>query len=165
MSVCLSDPPYTAINDLVDVFRQPSHIVSLTLSPLPDLATTTDQVVQRRKKTSKNCNRQPLSGLHEHGPSPPSTPQAKRRSKMSSREMDRLLSQLDEVSQSLERTQTHCEAIARRCKGRVKEPSDSTDGTNDDLRVEQLLKMAESLTSQIIQNHAPLPANGGTFQH
>lgn len=160
MSVCLSDPPYTAINDLVDVFRQPSHIVSLTLSPLPDLAATTDQ----RKKTSKNCNRQPLSGLDKLSPSPPSTPQAKRRPRMSGREMDRLLSQLDEVSQSLQRTQTHCEAIARRCKGRGSEPSETTDGSSDDLRVERLLKVAESLTSQIIQSHAPVAATGGEFQ-
>lgn len=161
MSVCLSDPPHTAINDLVDVFRQPSHIVSLTLSPL---ATTTDREVQRRKNTSKNCSRQPLSGLNKHSPSPPSTPQAKRRPKMSDREMDRLLSQLDEVSQSLQRTQTHCEAIARRYKGRVTEPSEGTDGSSDDLRVERLLKVAESLTSQIIQNHAPVAATGGEFQ-
>lgn len=83
---------------------------------------------------------------------------------MSDREMDRLLSQLDEVSQSLQRTQTHCEAIARRCKGRVTEPSEGTDGSSDDLRVERLLKVAESLTSQIIKNHAPVAATGGEFQ-
>ena len=171
MSVCLTDPPYTAINDLVGVFRQPSYIVSLTLSPLPDVAAAEQEIERRKSSRAALRNWQPrsaYSGLFEQRPSPLSSPQAKRRTKLSGREMDKLLFQLDEVSQSLERTQTQCEAIARRCEGKAREHSEDTDSASEDCRVERLLRVAETLTAQIIRqqqrSRSPTPAEG-TLQH
>ena len=157
MSVCLSEPPNTAINDLVDVFRQPSHVVSLTLSPLP--REVEEEEVERRKSSRAVSmdfrGWQHTSGaLREQRRGPVASPQASRRPKLSGKEMDKLLAQLDEVSQSLERTQTQCEAIARRCEGRARQLSEDTDDASDDSRVERLLRVAENLTAQIIhQQH------------
>ena len=154
MSVCLSEPPNTAINDLVDVFRQPSHVVSLTLSPLQHEVEDEGELEGRqnsRGTTRDCCGWQHMSSTQRRAPA--ASPQTSRRPKLSGKEMDKLLGQLDEVSQSLERTQTQCEAIARRCEGRARQQrssSEDTDDANDDSRVERLLRVAENLTAQII---------------
>lgn len=155
VSVSLSEPPHTAISDLADVFRQPSHIVSLTLSPLygkvEEMETINGDCAANRDH--QQSLRAP-SGLYQPPrPSPLSSPPTKRKSaKLSGKEMDKLLAALEEVSQSLERTQTQCEAIARRCEGRARElpAAEDTDYANDDARVERLLKVAENLTTRII---------------
>ena len=163
--MCLSEAPHTAVSDLSAVFRQPSHIVSLTLSPLTDeAASTSEQDSERARGTPRSRSRQPCSSG-----TPMTSPQPKRRAKLSGREMDKLLWQLDDVSQSLERTHSHCEAIARRCEGRTREQR-ATDGTNsagagEDSHVERLLCVAEKLTTQIIhrrqQSRSPTPAVEG----
>ena len=166
VSVCLSDPPHTAVNDLATVFRQPSHIVSLTLTPLP--------AEEDADKTSRAAchNTEPhraSSGLYQPPrPSPLSSPQQpKKRTKLSGKEMDKLLASLDEVGQSLARTQTQCEAIARRCEGKAREDTDTAAFSDEDSRVERLLKVAETLTTRIINQQqrlqprrSPTPTTG-----
>lgn len=168
VSVCLSDPPYTAVSDLADVFRQPSHIVSLTLSPLQGQVEEMDTRNGSRPGDAAAMmnwdHQQSLlapSGLYQPPrPSPLASPQTMRRSaKLSGKEMDKLLAALEEVSQSLERTQTQCEAIARRCEERARETSPShedTDCASEDARVERLLKVAENLTTHIINQQPQL---------
>ena len=181
VSVCLSDPPHTAVSDLADVFRQPSHIVSLTLTPLHGRA---EEMEMRNGSRAGDSGRnwdhhqQSLlaapSGLYQPPrPSPLSSPGTKRRSaKLSGKEMDKLLAALEEVSQSLERTQTQCAAIARRCEEREREQAASggedTDYASDDTRVERLLKVADNLTTHIINHQqqqsprrSPTPATTG----
>ena len=88
------------------------------------------------------------------------------RTKCSFAEMNKLLSQLSEVSLRLQRTQEECDEIARRCRrknaakngthvralekqsaGNSKTGADYTSDNN----VEKLLHIAESLTSHIIK--------------
>ena len=195
--MCLSEPPHTAICDLANIFRQPSHIVSLTLFSLPNETEEEDEhrTCSRSATTAEGrvCYNwqqgQPTSlpsGLYNPprrvSPSSPySSPQTQRRHNgkvYNSLEMDKLLTQLDEVSQSLERTQSRCEAIARRCGNKTRENSEhsaeggggeETDCTDEDSRVEHLLQVAETLTSQIIkqqmkkQNHSRSSPKPGRF--
>ena len=183
VSVSLSEPPHSAVSDLADVFRQPSHIVSLTLSPLPhesELEREADRRKNERQAAAAGracCSYSPTpaaSGLYQPArASPLSSPQARRRANKNPgegrREMDRLLVQLDEVGQSLERTQSRCEDIARRCEGiraaGEEGGCDEPDWASDDQRVERLLRVAESLTAQIIsggQRRSPAPTGPAT---
>jgi hypothetical protein len=178
VSVSLSEPPHSAVSDLGDVFRQPSHIVSLTLSPVPHEADT-DREAERRKAARAAANptggwqgggpTPAPSGLYQPRASPLSSPQPARRrppaarpQQSGRREMERLLAGLDEVSQSLERTQSRCEAIARRCESPRAREGEDTDCASEDSRVERLLRVAESLTAQIIsqqqQRRSPTPS-------
>lgn len=179
VSVSLSEPPHSTVADLADVFRQPSHIVSLTLSPLPhesELEREADRRKNDRPASStaagRNCctSHGPTptaSGLYQPPrPSPLSSPQARRRARTPGedrREMNRLLAGLDEVSQTLERTQSRCDDIARRCEsgGQARSAGEEeTDWASDDQRVERLLRVAESLTAQIMvqQRRSPTPS-------
>ena len=181
VSVALSEPPHSTVSDLRDVFRQPSHIVSLTLAPLPhesELEREADRRKNERQaaaspsgRTCGNYGPTPAaSGLYQPPrASPLSSPQAKRRAKTlgeGRREMDRLLVQLDEVSQTLERTHSRCEDIARRCdsgsrraRSAGEEGFEEADWGSDDQRVERLLRVADNLTAQIIsqQRRSPTP--------
>lgn len=176
VSVSFSEPPFSAVSDLGEVFRQPSHIVSLTLSPLPHESELERQADCRKdariaaiaasSPTSQSWSQQQPSAT----PSGLYTPPSSRLSPLSSpltrrrraktpgeerREMDKLLAGLDEVSQSLERTQSRCADIARRCPGpkpasRATGGEEELDWGGDDARVERLLRVAENLTVQII---------------
>ena len=169
VSVSLSEPPHATVADLGAVFRQPSHIVSLTFSPLRHEAQLEREADEKRREraretTDGNCYRclqEPTaasSGLYNPPrPSPLSSPRTKRRGDTSEKarcgreEMARLLAGLDKVSQTLERTQSRCEAIARRCGSARREREEADCSGDDDSRVEQLLRVAESLTAQIVK--------------
>ena len=154
MSVRLSEPPHTAISDVADIFRQPSHIVSLTLSPLPDATLDGEEERSPRRALRDRQRRECVEQQQQLAyPQPPAS-QTRRRAKCSGKEMERLLSQLHDVSQCLERTQHECEEIARRCgerreEGRKRE-REQPDYAAEDSRVERLLQVAEGLTAQII---------------
>ena len=174
VSVSLSEPPHTSVADLGDVFRQPSHIVSLTLSALPG-----EPEEREKSEAVRSCCGWPQeptavpSGLYQPPrPSPFSSPQARRRTTpgttqggcQGKKEMERLLAGLDEVSQTLERTQSRCEAIARRCEAvqrEREEPDCRLEEEEEDSRVERLLRVAESLTARLIshqqQRRSPTP--------
>lgn len=162
MSVRLSEPPHTAISDVADIFRQPSHIVSLTLSPLPDASLDGEEERSPRRVLRDRQRRECVEQQQPHPQLPAS--QARRKVKCSGKEMEKLLSQLNDVSQCLERTQHECEEIARRCgerreEGRKRE-REGPDYAAEDSRVERLLQVAEGLTAQIIlrqQQKSPSP--------
>ena len=160
VSVRLSEPPHTAISDVADIFRQPCHIVSLTLSPLPDATLDGEEERSPRRALRDRQRRECVEQQQQQLPAS----QGRRKAKCSGKEMERLLSQLNDVSQCLERTQHECEEIARRCgerreEGRKRE-RDEPDYAAEDSRVEHLLQVAEGLTAQIIlrrQQKSPSP--------
>lgn len=164
MSVRLSEPPHTAISDVADIFRQPCHIVSLTLSPLPDATLDGEEERSPRRALRDRQRRECVEQQQQQQQPQLPAPQGRRKAKCSGKEMERLLSQLNDVSQCLERTQHECEEIARRCGERREEGGkrerEEPDYAAEDSRVEHLLQVAEGLTAQIIlrqQQKSPSP--------
>ena len=172
------------------MLQEPSHIVNLIVSvvasPTDDPATKeiSSKLVDEQDTCDPYCKyrrlfpaRRSCSSAREGGLV---------RSKYNFAEMNRLLSQLTDVSLSLQRTQQQCDEIAERC--RKKEETNSVSqqkkdhstenkkgravrngevagpvvvGVADDSNVEKLLCLAESLTQRLIQQQK-LGANAAT---
>ena len=194
VSVCIrfSDPPHSPISSLHTVLHVPAHVVNLTVSPLPTPSvpcssaspatiggdvTTFLQVRDERDPYCRyrdiyhNPQRTVVAGRHSNAPRGSG---GFVRQKCDFAEMNKLLSQLAEVSLSLERTREECDMIARRCSKRTNERSrrkeinyhagneDEVDGLRarvkggesaaleeaSDRKVEELINLAESIVME-----------------
>lgn len=190
VSVCIrfSDPPHSPISSLHTILQVPAHMVDLTVSPLPSMSvhcTTSNpatisnddvpsflQVKDERdpycryRDTYHKSRRTVVAGGHS---SASKGTGGFVRQKCDFAEMNKLLSQLAEVSLSLERTREECDMIARRCSKRSRRKSghprdqDEADGSRDyvqgggertaseeasDQKVEDLIHLAESIVKE-----------------
>lgn len=138
VSICIrfSDPPHSSISSLHTVLQIPTHTVNLTVSPLSSMSapcsiarSSTNSDVTTFLQT-KDC-RDPYCQYRDMYRNPQKTAAGRRssasrdsdgfvRQKYDFAEMNRLLSQLTEVSLSLERTREECDMIARKCSFKTK---------------------------------------------
>lgn len=138
-----SDPPHSAISSLHTVLQVPSHVVNLTVSPLPSVhsgphtqsvATSstaeTTTILQAKDERDPYCRyrdmyQNPRRNNHrsvaEQRSGAYQCSSGFVRQKCDFAEMNRLLSQLAEVSLSLQRTKEECDMIAKRCPPKPKE--------------------------------------------
>ena len=144
------------VNDIATILTEPRHVVSLLVSPLGLSGSDKEEV--RGLLVDK---RDPYCRYRERYRSRDTV-----RTKCNFAEMNKLLSQLSEVSLMLQRTQEECDEIARRCrrkngaknsthvgafeKNLAGSSNNGTDYTAD-ANVEKLLHIAESLTNRIIK--------------
>lgn len=156
ISIRFADPPYTTVSDVASILTEPRHVVSLIVSPLG--VACSDKL---ERKTESLDKRDPYCRYRERYRS-----QGTVRTKCSFAEMNKLLSQLSEVSLRLQRTQEECDEIARRCRRKnaakngthvgaseKQRAGNSTPGADytADSNVEKLLHIAESLTNHLIK--------------
>ena len=193
ISIRFSYPPCSPIASVSEILQEPSHIVQLIATPLPHTnPLITLPILQSRsyrqktdssrtKKTDPYCQYKEMFGS--------SVPALIER-KCDFPDMERLLSQLEDVSQSLERTQRACDKLMARKESPAKPAvmptpcnkillcasdsgnghslaEDQTDGMEDielhseDEKVEKLLKVAET----IVKMPPPPPRKGECHCH
>ena len=184
VSVCIrfSDPPHSPISSLHAILQVPAHVVDLTMSPLPSTSVhctssnpttiSNDDMpsfLQLKDERDPYCRYRDTYHKSQRTVVAGSRSSASKgtggfvRQKCDFAEMNKLLSQLAEVSLSLERTREECDMIARRCskKSRRKESRhlDEVDGSRDyvkggkgteasDHKVEELIHLAESIVKE-----------------
>ena len=192
-AICIrfSSPPCTVISSMSQILQERSERIDIIVTPLPCAAPAT-QSRSCRTSCTKQTGRDPYCQYKElfHSNSQPSaTGQAPApiKRKYDFAAMSRLLSELDELSLTLERTQEECDKIAKRCgpakpslapspqdktpltasdsgKGSSGSCEDHTDGlgvSGEDKKVERLLEVAES-----IAQHLPHASRGeGVCEH
>lgn len=198
-SICIrfAQPPCSVLTSVAEILAEPSHIVQLLATPVPHSTPLTlpptSAVTRRPADHCKAVKRDPYCQYKERFQRPGNaTSLIKRKCEYS--DMQRLLTQLDEVSDSLQRTQRACDALmskpraaqhtssdcsASKSKPRTVSASDSTslftdsgngsslnsaettDGTNDDDKVEELLQVAESAILEQQQTPPPHPPSKG----
>lgn len=174
------------------MLQEPSHIVNLIVSVLatPTDDTADNEIVSKLVDEQDTCD--PYCKYRRLFPARRGCSTAREgglvRTKYNFAEMNRLLSQLTDVSLSLQRTQQQCEEIAERCRKKEEQAGafasqqkkcNSTEnkkggavgngvvagpvavGVADDSNVEKLLCLAESLTQRLIQQQK-LGANAAT---
>ena len=133
VSICIrfSDPPHSVISSLHTVLQVPAHVVNLTVSPLPSILTSascsSSSLATNYTMTTMKDERDPYCSLYRDIYQNPRTTASGRHSSASKdsggfvrqkcdlAEMNRLLSQLAEVSLSLQRIKEECDMIAKRC--------------------------------------------------
>ena len=195
-SICIrfADSPYATVSDVTAVLHEPNHIVNLIVSvlPRPTDSTAEREVSLKLAKDQDTCD--PYCKYRRLYPTRRSVNSDSTRegglvrTKCNFAEMNRLLSQLADVSLSLQRTQHECDQIAKRCrrkdsvmrssstsalsKKRIIAPSqEQHDGSGSlqeletadvvaDTNVEKLLSLAESLTQHIIHQQKKSSVNG-----
>ena len=197
-----ADPPHSAISSLHTVLQVPSHIVNLTVSPLPSVHTSPPSRSSTTSSTDTTTfllakdERDPYCRYRDMYQKPPRRCLSDRRSmagqygdasqcssgfvrqKCDFAEMNKLLSQLAEVSLSLQRTKEECDMIAKRCPPKPKERTqkqkcngscieevdgaamkedkavvrelDSEEERAADKKVEELIHVAQSITQGIM---------------
>lgn len=196
-----SDPPHSAISSLHTVIQVPSHVVNLTVSPLPSVHTSpatqsiaasstveTTTILQAQDERDPYCRYRDMYQNPRRSDHRSMAGQRSGASQCSSgfvrqkcdfAEMNRLLSQLAEVSLSLQRTKEECDMIAKRCPpkpnermqkqecngGHIEEVDGATAKNQDtavvreliseeeriaDRKVEELIHMAQSITQGIM---------------
>ena len=170
ISVRFAYPPYDAISALSAILQEPNHVVQLVVSKLPN-ASSTNHIWVDSKKTAEVKNNHTADPYCRLRKTHPNTV----RTKCNLEEMNKLFSQLTEVSLSLQRTQQECDQIARRC--RLTEQTDTTTTTttpvvcpqqskcmvfDDDSKIERLITAAESITQHAAKNSSKNP---GTCVH
>ena len=150
VSICIrySDPPHSVVSSLHTVLQVPTHVVNLTVSPLPSISTSAS--CSSASLTTNSDMTTILPAVDERDPycryrdiyrkvsrrrsSAPKDSSGFVRQKCDFAEMNRLLSQLAEVSLSLQRTKEECDMIAKRCPPKSsdqlqrKEREDEMDG-------------------------------------
>ena len=172
------------------MLQEPSHIVNLVVSVLatPTDDTADNEIVSKLVDEQDTCD--PYCKYRRLFPARRGCSTAREgglvRTKYNFAEMNRLLSQLTDVSLSLQRTQQQCDEIAERCRKKEEQAfasqqkkCNSTEnkkggavgngvvtgpvavGVADDSNVEKLLCLAESLTQRLIQQQK-LGANAAT---
>ena len=172
------------------MLQEPSHIVNLIVSVLatPTDDTADNEIVSKLVDEQDTCD--PYCKYRRLFPARRGCSTAREsglvRTKYNFAEMNRLLSQLTDVSLSLQRTQQQCDEIAERCrkkeeqagafasqqkKGNINKKGGAVGngvvagpvavGVADDSNVEKLLCLAESLTQRLIQQQK-LGANAAT---
>ncbi len=187
-SVCIrfSEPPCSPVTSVTEILAEPSHIVQLLVTPLPHSTHLTLPPTPRAHSTQvtlpppsrAHFTHPPRSSLsrgpRDHTPTDPYCQYKERfkpnasstiKHKCDYSDMERLLSQLDQVSESLQRTQRACDALMTRSNsasqftdsGNGSTLHDSEEGTTEDARIEQLLRAAESA----IHQQPPPPPNKG----
>ncbi len=210
-----ADPPHSTISSLHTVLQVPSHVVNLTVSPLPCSVHTSPPSHQSLHTTTGTDTTAFLQAKDERDPycryrdlyqKPPRKNSSDRRSmagqhsdasrcssgfvrqKCDFAEMNRLLSQLAEVSLSLQRTKEECDMIAKRCPPKPKESTqkrkcngscmeegdrgtlkedmvvvrelESEEERAEDKKVEELIHMAHSITQGIMTGPQQHTAQG-----
>ena len=175
------------------MLQEPSHIVNLIVlvvaSPTDD--TAAKDISSKLVGEQDTCD--PYCKYRRLFPSRRSCSSAREgglvRTKYNFAEMNRLLSQLTDVSLSLQRTQQQCDEIAERCRKKEEQAGNSVSqqkkdnstenkkgeavhngeeagpvvvGVADDSNVEKLLCLAESLTQRLIQQQKLGGANAAT---
>ena len=191
VSICIrfSDPPHSVISSLHTVLQVPAHVVNLTVSPLPSMSTSSSSASLmagnsditnylqpederdpycRYRDTYQNPGRM-AAGRHGNVSKGSS---GFVRQKCDFAEMNRLLSQLAEVSLSLQQTKEECDMIAKRCppkssdgpQRKVSSVADEVDGLGargvlceraavetSDKEVEKLIHLAQSITQGVME--------------
>ena len=116
--ICFADTPHTPVSSLSTLLEQPSHLLDLTVSPLPSTSSNfTPAQAFEKQEFSFRDTRDPYCRYREmyrHSGSR-HEPNGLVRQRCNFAEMNRLFSQLTEVSLSLQRTQDECERIAQKC--------------------------------------------------
>ena len=196
VSICIrfSDPPHSVISSLHTVLQEPAHVVNLTVSPLPSISTSgscsSANLTTNSDVTSilpavderdpycryRDIYRNPRRTASGRCNSAPNDSSGFVRQKCDFVEMNRLLSQLAEVSLSLQRTKEECDMIAKRCPPKSsdrlqrKERENEMDGFgghvgNDvlcctdervqveasDQEVEKLIHLSQSITQGMVE--------------
>ena len=136
-AVCIrfSETPFSTLTSLTDIFQEPNQIVNLSVVPLPSslsLTTSNDLSPQgycciEPEQSDSLSKRDPYCKYREmfhQGRQSSESKETCVRQKCNFTEMAKLLSQLEEVSLTLERTQNH---IALRCGHQASKASPSTD--------------------------------------
>ena len=184
VSVCIrfADPPHSAISSLHTVLQVPAHIVNLTVSPLPaslhtagpsqslayttQVSTDTTTFLQAKDERDPYCryrdmyqnprrsNHRSMAGQRTSGASQRSSGFV--RQKCDFAEMNKLLSQLTEVSLSLQRTKEECDMIAKRCppKAIAKERTqmqDSNDSYREEVDVGVHVKEEDAVVMEVLR--------------
>ena len=173
ISIRFADPPFATVSDVSTILKEPSHIVNLIVSPLTSLTEKASENGTAWKLKSAD-ERDPYCRYRERYGGEQSSRSGQVRTKCNLAQMNRLLSQLSDVSLRLQRTQDECDEIARRCRrknaanGSVDKAASSKIGEEHrdegvdftvDSNVEKLLHIAESLTQKIIA-HQKLGSSG-----
>ena len=159
ISIRFADPPFTAVTSITAILREPSHIVDLIVSSLETPVNTVPVEpaanlwgLQGKAKVDPYCR------YREFYQDRAKADSGCVRNKCNFEEMNKLISQLSEVSISLQRTQHECDEIAKRCSSTRKTALkfEATDGEElaEDSNVEKLLHIAESLTAHIIRQQS-----------
>lgn len=193
-SICIrfADSPFATVSDVAAVLQEPNHIVNLIVSvlPRPTNDTAEHEVPLNPAKEQDTCD--PYCKYRRLYPARRSVNNDSTRegglvrTKCNFAEMNKLLSQLADVSLSLQRTQHECDEIAKRCRRKDQMRSSSTGALSSkrvdphqeqhdgavslqelatvdvvtDANVEKLLGLAESLTQRIIHQQKKSSTNG-----
>jgi len=165
-SLCVrfADPPCTPVTSLAHILQEPRQIVNLIVSPVP-LSCTTTAAIDSTVPVDQIDGSNPYSQYNKMF-----NPKGKAKGlnlikpKCDFADMERLLNQLEEVNDCLERTRQACDKMAAKCSRSTQSSKASNDAspvhneehctgealrasndTDDDQKVEKLLKIAETM--------------------